>query len=237
MNYKIAICDDSAADSEYIKKSVSSWAEERKITPIVDAFPSAEAFLFHYADEKDYDILLLDIEMGKINGVELAKQIRTGNGTIQIVFVTGYPDFIAEGYEVAALHYLIKPVSSIKLAEVLDRAVAALEKREQSVFLSVDGETVRIALGDIVLAEAFAHSCTLMTANDRLEARQSITELEKLLGDGFVRCHRSYLVGIRHIKSISKTKITLDSGTEIPLSRSNYNAVNQAFIRYFRGEE
>ena len=66
MNYKIAICDDSAADSEYIKKSVSSWAEERKITPIVDAFPSAEAFLFHYADEKDYDILLLDIEMRKM---------------------------------------------------------------------------------------------------------------------------------------------------------------------------
>ena len=131
MRYKIAVCDDSAADSEYISMLILSWASERNVTPKVDTFPSAEAFLFHYADEKDYNIFLLDIEMQAINGVELAKRIRTENGTAQIVFITGFPDFIAEGYEVSAMHYLMKPVSAYKLFEVLDRAVANLGKNEK----------------------------------------------------------------------------------------------------------
>ena len=87
------------------------------------AHSSAESFLFHYAEESDYDILLLDIEMGKINGIELARRIRHDNETIQIVFTTGYYDFISEGYEVSALQYLMKPVSYEKLESVLNKAV------------------------------------------------------------------------------------------------------------------
>lgn len=236
MNYKIAICDDSTADSEYMKKLVSVWADEQKITPKIDTFPSAEVFLFHYADKKDYDILLLDIEMKAINGVELAKRIRTENSMVQIVFITGYPDFIAEGYEVSALHYLMKPVSADKLSEVLDRAVVNLGKSEKFVIFSVNSEAVRVDVGDIISVEAFAHSCSVITVNDKFKVKSSITDFEKLLGDGFIRCHRSYIVGIRYIKSIGKTKITLDNGVKILLSRANYDAVNQAFIRYFRGD-
>lgn len=71
---------------------------------------SAEAFWFQYEEEKDYEILLLDIEMEQMNGIELATKLRTDDETIQIIFITGYPDYIAQGYEVAALHYLMKPV-------------------------------------------------------------------------------------------------------------------------------
>lgn len=72
---------------------------------------SAEKFLFHYADDKAWDILLLDIEMGAMDGVTMAKRVRQDNEAVQIVFITGYSDYIAEGYEVAALHYLMKPVN------------------------------------------------------------------------------------------------------------------------------
>ena len=236
MRYKIAVCDDSATDSEYIKELISAWAEKRNITLQINTFPSAEAFLFHYADEKDYNIFLLDIEMKAINGVELAKRIRTENGTAQIVFITGFSDFIAEGYEVSALHYLMKPVSAYKLSEVLDRAVANLGKNEKSIIISTAGKSVRLAEGDIVSVEAFAHSCVVTTIHEKLEVKSSITEMQKLLGNSFIRCHRSYLVSIRFIKSISKAEITLDSGAKLPLSRSNYDAVNQAFIRYFKGD-
>ena len=74
-------------------------------------FPSAESFLFDYAEQKNYDFLLLDIEMPSMNGVELAQKIRQENNAVQIIFITGYSDFMAEGYEVSALHYLMKPVS------------------------------------------------------------------------------------------------------------------------------
>ena len=88
--------------------------------------------------------------------------------------------------------------------------------------------------------EAFAHFCALTTIRARFAVTAGISAVEKILreaADGeFVRCHRSYIVGVKYIKSVSKTDITLDSGAKIPLSRSHYQTVNQAFIRYFKGE-
>lgn len=123
-----------------------------------------------------------------------------------------------------------------KLSAVLDKAVLNLGKSEKSVIFTVDGEMLRIAACDIISVEAFAHYCNVTTINEIFEVKTSISDIEKLLDEGFIRSHRSYIVGIHFIKSISKIDITLDSGAKIPLSRSNYNAVNQAFIRYFRGK-
>lgn len=105
MNYKIAICDDSEADRRYIAGLVAEWAAKADHTAQVASFPSAENFLFHYADKGGYDILLLDIEMGAMDGVTMAKKLRRENDAVQIVFITGYSDYISEGYEVEALHY------------------------------------------------------------------------------------------------------------------------------------
>ena len=117
MKYKIAICDDSDADREYVLNMVNRWAAGAGQVVHTDTFTSAENFLFHYAEESDYDILLLDIEMGDMDGVTMAKQLRKNNDIVQIVFITGYSDYISEGYEVAALHYLMKPVKEEKLDE------------------------------------------------------------------------------------------------------------------------
>ena len=130
MKYKIAICDDSEADRQYIMNRVNRWAAAGGHVIQTDSFTSAENFLFRYPEESDFDILLLDIEMGQMNGVDLAKTIRRINDAIQIIFVTGFPDFMAEGYEVSALHYLMKPVSEEKLFAVLDKAASNLAKAE-----------------------------------------------------------------------------------------------------------
>ena len=104
MAYKVAICDDSQRDAEYVLSLLTNWAKKNQIAIQTECFQSAESFLFHYAEDKTYDILLLDIEMGKMDGVTMAREIRRENQTVQIVFITGYSDYIAEGYEVAALH-------------------------------------------------------------------------------------------------------------------------------------
>jgi len=109
MTYHIAICDDSASDIEYVGSAVQKWAEQSDNIIKIDRFSSAEEFLCHYEDDKSYDILLLDIEMKALSGVELAKAVRKDNESVQIIFITGYSDYIAEGYEVSALHYLMKP--------------------------------------------------------------------------------------------------------------------------------
>lgn len=234
MEYKAAICDDEAADLQYLSALVQKWAKHNNHRVEVSVFKSAEAFLFCYAQEKDYDLLLLDIEMGALNGVELARKIRAENTGIQILFITGYADYLSEGYEVAALHYLMKPVSGEKLFEVFDRAAANLGKKERYEIFTVGGEAIRIPVGEIVSVEAFAHSTEMVTSGGRYQLNETISSLEKLLGDGFVRCHRSYLASLRFMKQITKTDILMDTGAKIPLSRRKYDAVNQAFIRYYR---
>ena len=119
MSYKVAICDDNSTDSQYVKSMLSQWAKERSMIVDISVFSSAEQFLFDYADHKDYDILLLDIEMGQMDGVQMARTIRRENNTVQIIFITGYSDYIAEGYDVAALHYLMKPLNIQKFFDVL----------------------------------------------------------------------------------------------------------------------
>lgn len=237
MTYKAAICDDNQTDAGYVAGLLTDWAMERGYMVPTERFPSAESFLFHYAENKTYDILLLDIEMGETDGVALAKKVRQEDESIQIVFITGYPDYMGEGYEVAALHYLLKPVDRGKLFMVLDRAVVNLRKRERAVVLPIDGETVKVPVEEIQYVEAFSHRISVVTTKGIYELRKPLSEMETLLGEGFVRCHRSYLLGLHFVAGLSKTKVTLDNGTELPLSRSAAAMVHRAFIEYYTGDE
>lgn len=203
----------------------------------IDTFTSAENFLFHYAEESDYDILLLDIEMGAMDGVTMAKRVRKDNEAVQIVFITGFDDYISEGYEVSALHYLMKPVKQEKLSAVLNRAAAAMQKAERVILLTVGGRIQRLPVSRVQYVEAFSHTVAIVTGTDTLQVKMPISEVEKLLGEGFSRCHRSYLVGLKHVARLSKTEVILDNGKTLPLSRSAAPLVHKAFISYYTGNK
>lgn len=237
MKYKIAICDDSDADRQYVLNMVDRWAASAGHVVHTDTFTSAENFLFHYAEVNDYDILLLDIEMGAMDGVTMAKRVRQDNEAIQIVFITGFADYISEGYEVSALHYLMKPVMRDKLFAVLNRAVAAVKKTDKALLLPVGGEMIRLPVGRVQYVEAFSHTVAIVTDTETIQVKMPISEMENLLGNGFVRCHRSYLVGLKHISRLSRTEVILDNGNTLPLSRSTAPLVHKAFISYYTGEQ
>ncbi len=113
MPINVSLCDDNDSERTYIKSLVDGWAESTGRDIVLSEYPCAEAFLF--SDCGSAQILLLDIEMPGMNGVELAKKLRKENRLLQIIFITGYSEYISEGYDVAALHYLLKPVSADKL--------------------------------------------------------------------------------------------------------------------------
>lgn len=237
MAYRLAIVDDSTTDADFVQGILNSWAELRQANTQTEVFPSAESFLFRYAEDKDWDILLLDIEMGNMDGVTLAKKIRQSNESVQIVFITGFADYIGEGYEVSALHYLMKPVKQDKLFTVLDRAVIAMQKTERVILLPVGGEMLRLPTSQVQYVEAFSHTVAIITGTDTIQVKIPISEVEKLLGDEFIRCHRSYLVGLKHIARLSKTEVILDSGKALPLSRGAAVTVHKAFISYYTGDK
>lgn len=229
MNWKIAICDDCDADRQYVLHMVNRWAVEAGHSIQAQIFSSAEQFLFHYTAEQDYDILLLDIEMGTMDGVTMAKQLRKSNDSVQIIFITGYSDYISEGYEVAALHYLLKPVKEDKLRAVLDRAAEKLFKNEKVLHFASGGEMVRVPIYQIRYADVFGNYVTVHAQSD-VTVKMTLGELENQLDDRFYRAGRSCIVNLTQICRVTKTEIKLNDGTAIPLPRGAYEGVNRAII-------
>ena len=229
MRYKIAICDDCDVDRQYILNMVTLWGERSGYIVHVDLFSSAENFLFHYAEESDYDILLLDIEMGTMDGVTMAKRLRKENDTVQIVFITGYSDYILEGYEVAALHYLMKPVKEEKLCAVLDRAAQKLAKNEKVLNFEIGGEMIRVPIYQIRYADVFGNYVTIHASSD-VTIKMTLSDLEKQLDERFYRAGRSCIVNLSQISRVTKAEIKLSDGTAIPLPRGAYDGINRAII-------
>lgn len=229
MNYKIAVCDDSDADREYIAALAADWAARAGHTAQIATFPSAENFLFHYAEKKDYDILLLDIEMGKMDGVTMAKRLRQENDSVQIVFITGYSDYISEGYEVAALHYLMKPIREEKLCSVLDRAAERISRNEKVLHFETGGEMLRVPVYQIRYADVSGNYVTLHARSD-VTVKMTLGELEGQLDERFYRVGRSAIVNLTQISRVTKTEIYLSDGSVIPLPRGAYDGVNRAII-------
>ena len=228
--YTIAICDDINKDTQYLASVVQSWAQEQKVSVNIEMFPSAESFLFHYDEKKDYDILLLDVEMKNISGIELAKQIRSMDHRVEIIFTTSHFELSGEGYEVDALHYLIKPIAETKLMEVLSKAAQKLSVEPPSLVIVCNGETVKILEPDILYIESFRHYVVVHTQSTEYKLKENLSALKGKLSSDFYQTHRSYLVSLKHIRKISRTAVWLDCGAEIPLARGKYDDVNRAFI-------
>ncbi len=229
MDYHIAICDDSLADGEFVLNYVRQWAGRSGYSVNAEVFPSAESFLFRYGEEKSWDILLLDIEMGAMDGVTLAKRLRQENETLQIIFITGYTDYIAEGYEVSALHYLVKPVNREKLHATLDRAAEKLRRDGKDLVLVSGGDTFRVPVYRITWAEVRLNYVTIH-AGEEFTAKMTLSELQSKLDSRFHRVGRSYLVNLTAISRVTRQEITLRGGAKIPLPRGAYEEVNRAII-------
>ena len=231
MSYHIAVCDDSRTDAVYIAGLAGTWAASRGLPVQTELFSSAESFLFRYEEDKSFDILLLDIEMGAMDGVTMARQVRRGNETVQIVFITGYSDYIAEGYEVAALHYLMKPVSGEKLFAVLNRALEKRKREERCLNLELGGEMVRIPFYDIRYLDVRQNYVTIH-GKAEYTVKRSLNEFEKELDDRFFRAGRSLIINLKYIRRVTKTEVSLSDGTLLPLPRGAYEPLNRAIIKH-----
>lgn len=226
---RAAICDDRAEDAQIVAQHVRAWGERRGENVAIDIFPSAEAFLFAYAEDKNFDLLLLDVEMGGMDGVTMAKRVRSENTAVQIVFITGYTDYIAEGYDVAALHYLVKPVREEKLFEVLDRAAAKLRADSRALTLECGGELVRVPLYEIRWL-GVEKNYTTVHAGRSYTVKMTLGALSDALDARFFRIGRSAVVNLSYICRVTKTDAILSDGTAVPLPRGAYEALNRAII-------
>ena len=159
------------------------------------------------------------------SGIDLAKRLRGAGCRAEIIFITSHFECMAEGYEVDALHYLVKPVPAEKLRAVLDRAAARLAVEPPSVVIACEEGNVKLYESELLYAESFLHDLVL-----HYRIRESISAFAGRLSADFFRTHRSYLVNLKAVVRIGRTSVLLRGGAEVPLARGKYDAINRAFI-------
>lgn len=230
----ITIIDDSPADREFVSECVKDWASAAERTVTIKYYSSAEEFILTQGESEERldepRVYLLDIEMGSMNGVELAKTIRRRNRMCQIVFITGYNDYIADGYEVEALNYLLKPVRQEKLYEVLDKAAAKLKINERCILIRQTDEIVRVPLYSIRYIEVRLNYITIH-ADEDYTVKSTLSAVSKELDEYFYRIGRSYIINLRFIRRVRKNEVLLSCGESIPLPRGAYDALNKVIIK------
>lgn len=238
MNWTIALVDDEKIQQDLIKKLLKEYEAMHSIQLNIFTFESAEAFLFHFEEDKSVELLILDIEMGKMNGMELAHYLRKQRHDLKILFVTGYSKYSLDGYKVDAVDYLLKPIDREKLFQVLDRIRALRPRKNEYLILETTDGSARINQRDLISLEALGHETIIQTVEEPIEIKQGLGTIQAELPENiFVKPHRSYLINIEHVNKISKTEVYLTNGVTVPVSRRLYKKVNESFIRYFRGSE
>lgn len=233
---KIAIVDDVAAEQDILKKYIGEWAADKKEIIEFKEFFSSESFLFVWEEDKTFDLLVLDIEMGEMNGFELAKKIRAEGKNIPIMFVTGYDEYMQYGYDVSALHYLLKPVSKDRLGYALDKLKSVLKDEEKSLILNTVDEVKRIPIDEIMYVEAAGHGSILHAIDEVLTLKESLGTIEKQVADSpeIIKCHRAYIVNLRFVSAIKNSDLILDNNEVIPVSRNQMKNVQARFLKFYK---
>lgn len=235
---KVAICDDEKTQRQLIEKYVREWGQSSDICVRLFLYGSSEELLFHLEEEGGYDLLILDIEMGGMNGMELAAKLRAEHNEVPVLFITGFEQYMAQGYDVEALHYLLKPVRKEKLFEILDRLKMRKPEGKKILIKTDDGERA-LRAEEIRYAEAKGHYAELVLKDGSvLQTRLSIGDLSQLLlkEKRFVSCHRSYVVNLEHVASVSSAEVVLDGEKRIPLSRGSRKKVSEAFLSFYHND-
>ena len=234
--FRIAICEDEKVVLDFETSLVNKWAAARGCPLELDTYISAEQFLFESEDKAPYDVLIFDIQMKNMNGMELAKTLRRRGCDAVIIFITGVPDYAIEGYEVGAVRYILKPVKEEVLKGLLDSAWAERQKKAEDFFLLGQGADLeKISFEKILYIEARGHYVFLKGTDLEREWKAGFNETSAFFeGRGFFCLRRGLMVNLAHVQRITRTDCILDDGETLPVARGVYKELNEAFINFFK---
>ena len=232
----IVICEDNIEELNIINEYIEQWSKNNNIKVKIDKYQSSESFLFEWTDYNKYDIVFFDIKMKKVSGIELSNLVREKNKVVDIVFVTGMIEYALHGYKVSAMQYLLKPIKQDDIYSCLNKVLERIDSTDESskfMIIKTPKKSMKLNYDEIYYFEMFSPNIVIHTIKEEIALRKKISEIEKeLKSSSFIRCHRSYIVNLKYVKSISKKTIILENEVNIPLSRNKYKEVNDYFINY-----
>lgn len=233
----IAIVEDQQSEHIRIRECLDFISEKEKIAFDIREFYDALTFLGNY--EPIYDIVLMDIEMPKMSGMEAAEKLRQMDENVILMFVTNMAQYAVKGYEVDALDFIVKPIEKYRFALKMLRAISRTAKRtENEILINAEGETVRIQASHIKYIEVIKHYVFYHTTDKVYKEYSTMKNAENRLGDNgnFVKCHRCYLVNLRYVEAVKQDAVVIGKDT-LALSRPQRKAFLSAFANYIGGNK
>ncbi len=228
---QIAVCEDEKAMGSYLKQLIDKRLAGRKEYQI-EVFEAGWQLL---ESDKKFDIFFLDIDLKDMSGIDMARKLRETSGAV-IIFVTALKEYVFDAFDVQAFQYLLKPVNEEKFFRVLDGAVeeCLAGKGGEPLVIRIKGTYRSIMRENIVYAENDARKVVLHLKEEQISYYAKMSELEKILGGQFFRCHRGYLVNLNEVKSYDTGSIQLKNGETILMAKQKYSAFVSAYMEFLR---
>lgn len=230
---KIAICDDEERSVRKIREDLTSLQtcdDEFSF----DEFSDGRSLLSEFTEGK-YAVIVLDIEMKGLNGLETAEFIRSIDDKVIIIFLTSYEKFACQGYEVRAFRYILKTQPHSIYMKQLDDAIREYYRNTRYIITSVNGRDEKLLTDDILYLEVFSHKIQIHTKTENYVVKGTLSEYEAQLSDSlFARIDKSSLVNIINIDYIRRNEVMLINGETLFASRNHIKNIKESFMNYSR---
>ncbi|NLX18400.1 MAG: response regulator transcription factor [Desulfobulbus sp.] len=235
---KIVICDDDKRDLLQIASLLETYRHDRKAELSYFCFQNATDLLASM-ESRDYDLLLLDMLMPGINGMQAAREIRERNSKIEIVFLTSSPEYAVESYSVRAHYYLLKPATGEKLFPILDRLIIDFRRPEDALCIKTQSSVFNLPYGKIEYIEVNSKRLYFyLTDGTMREIPGTLADFEQtiLKRPGFIKVHRSYLMNLQWVQELQQGEIVTAIGRRVPVARKAYPQVRTAYTQFLFAE-
>ncbi|SCP98673.1 LytR/AlgR family response regulator transcription factor [Anaerobium acetethylicum] len=231
---KLAVIDDDKKATDLLDDYVKRFEKENNMSIQVSVFHNPNDFLNNYS--RDYDLVLMDIEMPGLNGIETAKELRRMDSRVVLMFITNMAQYAIHGYEVEAVDFVIKPVSYPDFVLKIQKAIRYIARnQDQKLTLHAQEGVVHLHVSDIRYIEVIRHYLLYHTAKGNYTVRGVMKEAEESLEKyHFVRSNHCYLVNLKYVESISGNIVKV-GGDDLQISRNKKNEFLMKFTRYVGG--
>ena len=233
---KIAVCDDDFNFLQEMSDLLNQYGKEHNCSIEYKTFVNPLELVAQMEKGMHYDVIFLDIFMPGINGIQCAKDIRFWDNFVKIIFLTSSSEFAVESYAVRAYQYLLKPIQKESLFSILQLLEKEAKAIEKNIFIlkSQNGIT-KISLSRLEYCEVVNRKILFHLSNgEEYECNLRMNELEEKLKDYgmFFKPHRSFLVNMDYIQTLTTHSIMTESGMKIPVPREKYTQIKQSYMEY-----
>lgn len=235
MRIKVAIVEDNPECMDVLEKLLKRYEKENDVIIDITKFQDGDEIATYY--KPNYDIILLDIEMKRLDGMSAAKKIREFDKEVIIIFITNMPQYAIKGYEVKAHSFLLKPVPYFAFSQEISYSITKIKSRkDKSLLLTTKDGVVRVNINEIFYVETMKHYLIVHEKNGDHTLRMPLKKIEGELNEGqFFRCNNCFLVNLDKVKGV-KGDFVIVNNAELKISRPRKKEFLEAFANHFGGK-